>query len=138
MASRPLYVPAIALSPGTRQTASSAKSPRSAKLSLRSKAPKSRRTTSALRSLAAPTRRLPAVDQPGHVAALRVGELEAVEQPPRLVRVVVRHRRLEALPERRRLAQLPAKPAEQADGRLIGHLRGRLLRAWTSGSRSRR
>ena len=49
------------------------------------------------------------------VAALRVGELEAFDEPSRLRGIVVLDRRLEVLTERRRLAELAAEPAEQAD-----------------------
>ena len=38
-----------------------------------------------------------------------------------VVAVVVRHRRLEVLAQRGRLAQLTAEPAQQADGCLVGH-----------------
>jgi hypothetical protein len=75
----------------------------------------------------APTRFLPAVDQPLDVAALSVAEGEAGEQPARLVWVVVRHSGLEMLAFWRWLAQLAAEPAEQADRRLVGHGYGRAL-----------
>ena len=46
--------------------------------------------------------------------ALRVAEVVLAEEPPRLLRVVVRHCRLEVLALRRRLPQLPSQPAEEA------------------------
>ena len=49
----------------------------------------------------------------------------SAQQSPRLGRVVVRDRRLEPLALRRRLAQLPAQPAEQAHRLLVGRLRHR-------------
>ena len=58
---------------------------------------------------------LPLVEQALDVAALRVGELEARDDPARLGRVVVLDRRLEPLAQRVRLAKLAAQPAEQAD-----------------------
>ena len=64
---------------------------------------------------------LPALDQPGDVPALGVGELHLREQPPRLLRVVVRDRRLEPLAPRRRLAQLTPQPAQKAHRRLVAH-----------------
>jgi hypothetical protein len=53
---------------------------------------------------AADTAPLPLVDQPLDVAALRVREVEPVEEAPRLGGVVVRDRGLEVLAERGRLA----------------------------------
>ena len=82
------------------------------------------------------TARLPLVDQALDVPALRLGEVEQLEQPPRLGRVVVRDRRLEVLALRRRLAQLAAEPAQEAHGGLIGH-RALTLLGWTRSSRSR-
>ena len=54
--------------------------------------------------------------------SLRVTEGIAREQPSRLGRIVVCNRRLEPLALGRRLTQLPAKPAKQADGLLVGRL----------------
>ena len=51
--------------------------------------------------------------------SLRLGEVEPLEQPSCLGRVVVRDRRLEVLPERRRLAELAPEPPEEADARLV-------------------
>jgi hypothetical protein len=56
----------------------------------------------------------PGVEQLLDVAPLVVGELEAGEQPPGLVDVVVLDRGLEVLARRNRLSQLPAQPAEKA------------------------
>ena len=64
---------------------------------------------------------LPAVDQAGDVVALRVRELHLREQPARLDRIVVCDRGLEPLPPRRRLAQLPPQPAQQAHTCLVSH-----------------
>ena len=50
------------------------------------------------------------------MAALFFTELECCEEASRLRRVVVRDRGLEPLARRRRLAQLPAQPAEETDG----------------------
>jgi hypothetical protein len=52
------------------------------------------------------------------VAALVCREREAVDEPPRLLGVVVLDRGFEVLTDRRRLGELAAQPAEQA------HLRG--------------
>ena len=57
--------------------------------------------------------------------ALRVAEVVLAEEPPRLLRVVVRHCRLEVLALRRRLPQLPAEPAEEAHRLLVDRLRHR-------------
>jgi hypothetical protein len=46
---------------------------------------------------------------------LRVAELEAPDEAPRLGGVVVLDRGLEVLAERRRLLELAAEPAQQAD-----------------------
>lgn len=51
--------------------------------------------------------------------ALRLREVEPLEQAPCLGRVVVRDGRLEVLAERRRLAELAPEPPEEADARLI-------------------
>jgi hypothetical protein len=58
------------------------------------------------------------------VVPLSVGEVHLTQQAPRLLRVVVRDRRLEALAPRGRLAQLPAQPAEEAHGGLIHDVAG--------------
>jgi hypothetical protein len=50
------------------------------------------------------------------MSALFFTELECCEQASRLRRIVVRDRSLETLAPGRRLAELPAQPAEQADG----------------------
>ena len=55
------------------------------------------------------------------MSALGVGEGEPIEQPASLSGIVVRDRGLEPLALWRRLAQLPAEPAKQADRRLVGH-----------------
>ena len=55
------------------------------------------------------------------MAALRLGERDALDQPARLGGIVVLDRGLEVLPERSRLPQLPPEPAQQAHGRLVGH-----------------
>ncbi len=47
--------------------------------------------------------------------ALRVRELEAVDEAPRFGGVVVLHRRLEVLPEGRRLTELASEPAHETD-----------------------
>ena len=62
---------------------------------------------------------LPPVDQPFDVSALGLGEVETLEQPPRLGRVVVGDRRLEVLALRRGLPELAAEPAEEAHGGLV-------------------
>jgi hypothetical protein len=49
------------------------------------------------------------------VVALRGTELELGETAPRLLRVVVRDRGFEPLAQRRRLRELAAQPAQQAD-----------------------
>ena len=49
------------------------------------------------------------------MAALRLRELVAGDDPPRLARVVVLDRSLEPFAKRLGLAQLPPQPAEQAD-----------------------
>src|SRR4029079_17227593 len=123
IASRPRWTPAMVPSPGTIHTASGAKRSRRAKPCFCANAPKIRRTTSsfAARWLATATASLPLVDQPPDVIPLRGGEVEDREQAPRLGRVVVRDRGLEMLALRRRLAQLPAQPAEKAHRRLVGH-----------------
>src|SRR5581483_12190601 len=108
-------------------SASSAKRPRSVNPSRRANASKMRRTAASFSSLAVlavlgtAAGLLPAVDQALDVTALRLGEVEPVEQPPRLPRVVVRDRSLEVLAERRRLAKLAAQPAQQAHGCLVRH-----------------
>jgi hypothetical protein len=68
------------------------------------------------------------------VALLRVRERDAREQPSRLGRVVVLDGRLEMLPERKRLGELAAEPAEQADGRGLGHDPADRLGAGRTGS----
>lgn len=55
------------------------------------------------------------------MAPLRFGEVEEIEQPPSLVWVVVVHRRLQSLPLRRRLAELPPQPAQEAHPGLLSH-----------------
>ena len=55
--------------------------------------------------------------------ALRVRERNQRDEPPGLGRVVVRHRGLEVLPHRGRLAELPPEPAQQAHRCLIRHAR---------------
>jgi hypothetical protein len=57
---------------------------------------------------------LPRGEQRLDVAPLLLAELELREATPRLVGIVVRDRSLEALPQRRRLRELAAKPAEEA------------------------
>ena len=71
---------------------------------------------------------LPAVEQPGDVVPLRLGEVHPVKQAARLERIVVRDCRFEVLAQRRRFAQLPAQPAEEAHACLIHHRAGRLQR----------
>ena len=66
---------------------------------------------------------LPGVEQVLDVPALRFGERHVGEQPPHLRRVVVLHRRFEMLARRRRLLELAAQPAQQADLRCRGSLR---------------
>jgi hypothetical protein len=76
---------------------------------------------------------LPRREQLLDVAALLVGEIEARDETPRLCRVVVLHRRLEVLPERRRLRELASQPAEQAHlGCLDCHMGGDGLEPPTS------
>jgi hypothetical protein len=60
-------------------------------------------------------RTLPRIQKPLDVVPLRVGELVLGEQAPRLCRVVVRDRGLEALAQRDRLTQLSSQPPEEAD-----------------------
>ena len=55
--------------------------------------------------------------------ALILRKFERREEPPRLCRIVVRHRRLQALARRRRLAELAAKPAEQPNRVRARHAR---------------
>jgi hypothetical protein len=59
------------------------------------------------------------------MTTLRVREGDEHDEPARLGRVVVRDGRLEMLAHRCRLAELAAKPAEQAHRGLVGH--GRTL-----------
>jgi hypothetical protein len=59
---------------------------------------------------------LPLLEQTLDMMALRVVERHSVDDPPGLPWVVVRDRRLEPLPLRRRLAQLPAQPAQERNG----------------------
>jgi xanthine dehydrogenase accessory factor len=87
---------------------------------LRANASKIAATTAAL-SACGTRLRFPAVDEAVDVAALSVGEGDGADEPARLRRVVVRHGSLQALAQRRRLAELPPEPAEEADGRLIRH-----------------
>src|SRR5689334_1470303 len=114
-------------SPGTTQVASRAKTSRSASPRFCAKASKMRRTSASFS--ARPILRLPArgpaVDQPFDVPALRLSEVEQRDQPPRLVGVVVGDCRLEVLPLGRRLPQLPAQPAKEADRLLIHRPRHR-------------
>jgi MoxR-like ATPase len=63
----------------------------------------------------------PAGDEPLDVAALRLGERDPRDDTARLRWVVVLDRRLEVLPKRHRLAELPAQPTEQAYRGLVGH-----------------
>jgi hypothetical protein len=49
------------------------------------------------------------------VVPLLVGEVERLQQPSRLVGIVVHDGGLEPLPRRKGLAQLPPHPAQQAD-----------------------
>src|SRR4029079_1754787 len=124
-------------SPGTIHTASGAKRSRSAKPCFCANAPKIRRTTSsfAARALAAALRSRAVVDLLLDVTALSGGEVEGLEQPPGLGRIVVRDRSLEMLALRRRLAQLAARPPEKAHRRLVCH-RAPTLLVWTRSSRS--
>jgi hypothetical protein len=62
------------------------------------------------------------------VLPLRVGEVHSREQAPGLDGIVVRDRGLEPLAQRRRLAQLPAEPPEEADTCLVHDRAGRLQR----------
>src|SRR5262245_28036049 len=105
--------------PGTDQTASSAKSPRSASPSLRAKASKIRRTIASFS--AAGTALFPAGDESVDMAALRVAERSGRDEPSHLVRIVVLDRGFEMLALGCRLAQLTAQPAEEAHGCLVGH-----------------
>ncbi len=73
------------------------------------------------------------------MATLCRGELETVNDPPRLGGVVARDRGLEPFPERLGLAKLAAQPAEEADPgstphRLHAHTAS--LRSTTKPSRS--
>src|SRR4029453_4006690 len=101
--------------PGTDQTASSAKSPRRARPSLRANASKIRRTIAAFS--AAGTAGLPPRDQALAVPTLSLGERSEPHEPPHLGRVVVLDRGLEVLALRSGLAQLWAEPAKEAEGR---------------------
>src|SRR5579862_1954855 len=100
-------------------------------LDRRSPAPESRRPC---RRRLARVLALPGVEQLLDVAPLRVAELEAGEQPPRLGDVVVLDRRLEVLAGGNRLAQLPPQPAEKAD---LGRFHGPSL-AWAVTGSNRR
>ena len=62
---------------------------------------------------------LPGIEHVVDVLALRRRERRVGQQPPRLCRIVVRHRGLEVLARRKRLAQLPPEPAQQADAGLV-------------------
>src|SRR6478672_1806027 len=105
--------------PGTDQTASSAKSPRRARPSLRANASKIRRTIASFS--AAGMAVLPTRDQALDMPALRVRKRRERDEPPHLGRVVVLDRGLEVLALRSGLAQLPAEPAQQAHGGLVRH-----------------
>ena len=59
------------------------------------------------------------------MAALGVAEVGAADEAARLGRVVVRDRGLEPLAKRARLAELAAKPAQQAHGGGVGRHRSR-------------
>ena len=62
------------------------------------------------------------------MAPLGVREVEPVEEATRFGGIVVHHRRLEVLTLRRRLAELAAKPAQEAHGGLLRHRdRGRRM-----------
>jgi hypothetical protein len=63
------------------------------------------------------------------VPALRLAELELRETTARLGRIVIRDGGLEALAKRRRLRELAAKPAKQADGVRAGRDHGCILAA---------
>src|ERR671918_1239673 len=119
ISSRPRWTPAITPRPGTVQVASVAKRPRSAKPSFRENASKMLLTSASLPAF--DTRFLPAGDEPVDVTALRFRERELCDEPARLRRVVVLDGRLQVLSERRRLPELPAKPAAQADRGLVDH-----------------
>ena len=53
--------------------------------------------------------------------SLRVGEVEQLEEAPRLGRVVVGDGRFEVLALGRRLTKLPPQPTEEAHRRLLAH-----------------
>ena len=55
------------------------------------------------------------------MAPLGVREVEPVEEATRFGGIVVHYRRLEVLTLRRRLAELAAKPAQEAHGGLLRH-----------------
>ena len=57
----------------------------------------------------------PCVEQLAHVPALRVAELEPLDEAAGFCGVVVLDGGLEVLAQRRRLLQLAAQPAQQAD-----------------------
>src|SRR5687768_6054882 len=122
--------------PGTHQTASSAKSPRSARPSFRAKASKIFVTTPALR--AADTPLLPAGDETVHMAPLRVREGGEADEAAHLVGVVVEDRGLQMLALRCRLAKLSPQPAHEAHGCLIGHAirLSRFVQSFSSSSES--
>src|SRR5512145_2706649 len=105
--------------PGTVQTASSAKRPRSASPSLRAKASKIFRTISSFS--AAGTTLLPARDEALDMAPLRRRERDQLDEPSNLRGVVVCDRGFQMLTLRSRLLELPAQPAQQAHRCLVGH-----------------
>src|ERR1700675_2756495 len=107
--------------PGTLQTASSAKSPRSAKPSFRANASKIRRTVASFS--AAGTALLPAGDETLDVSSLGLGEGDHRDEPRGFGGIVVRDGGLEVLALGSWLAELPAKPAQQAHRCLVGHMR---------------
>src|SRR5712691_9385400 len=59
---------------------------------------------------------LPRVEQRLDVVPLLLRELEPLEHAPRLRRIVVRDRGFQPLPQRCRLRELTAQPAQQPDG----------------------
>src|SRR5262245_24809698 len=105
--------------PGTDQTASSAKRPRSASPSFRANASKILRTIASFSGAA--TTGLPARDEAVDMPTLRLGEGSECDESASLCGIVVLDRGLEMLALRRRLLRLTAEPAEEAHGGLVRH-----------------
>ena len=144
IASGPRYAPAIAPSPGTRPDGVGGKQPAEReRIASRERVEDPADDRLVVRRISAARARrqrctgpLPLVDEPLDMAPLGVREVEPVEQPTRFGRIVVRDRRLEVLTLRRRLAELAAKPAQEAHGGLLRHRAPLRYWAWTRSWRS--